>query len=469
VGALPGLRYCLQYRKLQMMNTTTKNPRRAPRTAVGVVRISTNRDNETSTTTQSERITAWCQAQGIELIEIFSDVGRSAYKESRANRPGLSKAMDHIHAGVDVLVCWKIDRVARNTRDLLELIHEVETQGSSFASVTEQFDTATPIGKLVVTVIGALAEMESAIKSERIGAWQDHRRTTGATPTGPTPYGYRRERNRLIKNEAEAAVILEAAEAVLARESLRKITARLNQAGARPEQPFTRRGLAAILTGPTTAGLREVEGEYLSSDAWEPILDRPTWEEVRAILTDPARRTGPGPDRRWLLSGLLECGGRDDCGASMYARPHPYGPRYTCPSCHLSIAAADTDDLVTRQVLDGLNPEAWRRLRNRGSRAVDTEAMERELAELARQRRDKEIIPAEWEILRVGIIRDLEDAAAGPVRLPDVADPRAEWPDLALDARRLIVAAVISKIVVQPARRGLNAFDDRRIVTTPVS
>jgi DNA invertase Pin-like site-specific DNA recombinase len=437
------------------------SPRRStpttPKRAVGYVRISKDREGETSTATQEERIRAHCDAQGWELVDVIVEPGRSAYKASRSARPGMRKVMRLVEAGAaDVVAVWKLDRAARNTADLLEFVTDLADHGAAFVSVTESFDTTKAVGKMLLTILSALAEMESATKSERITAWQEHRAATGATPTGPRPYGYRRERNRLIVDEDEAAQVKDAAAAVLAGESLRSIASRMTRTDG---EPFTRRGLVAILTGPTIAGLRRTGETFLPARDWKPILDRATWDEVRAVLLEPGRRTGPGPARRWLLSGIAECG---RCGTPMQAKPHAAGPRYSCPACHLSIAVEPTDAIVEAGLLALLNPKTWRRLRRRGQHS-DTATFEAELLDLAQAHADGEVTTEEWRIMRAGIVQRLEDAAAEPAPLPSVDDVRAAWPDLPIDARRLVVAAATERLAIAPAASGLARFDPSRI------
>lgn len=473
--------YCLQYGTLENMSTR-KPVRRTVRRAVGVVRISVQRDDETSTTTQNERITAWCAAQNVDLVEVVEAKGRSAYKTSCMSRDDIRRALQLIRTGtVDVLVCWKIDRVARNTKDLLTLIEEIEKAGGSFASVTEAFDTATPVGRMVGTVIGALAELESATKSERTDAWQTYRVDIGATPTGPRPYGYRRERNQLFVADDEAAVIHQMAAAVLGGATLGSIVAQLNADGlhTRAGKRFGRRAVKRILVGPTVAGLRATGTDtFTPSKVWEPILDRPTWEAVREVLLDPSRRTTPTTARRWLLSGLLTCGAHEQ-PAPMRMTTHANGPRYKCTAdrCHRSVPAPEVDDLVERDLLGMLDVRSWRRLRRRGHH-VDTAALEAELEELAEQRAEQEITVEEWRILREGLVRRLEEAAAEPMPLPDVDNIRKAWPAFTLAQRRLVVTAAVVSIVVgegtgsratcyDPQRgRHYTCFDEKRVVTT---
>jgi len=457
------------------VNLETVTPKRTtatrPKRAVATVRISKSRPDETSTETQDERIRAHVDGQGWVLVtDPFVDDGRSAYKQSRSTRPGLRAAMQIVEAGgADVFVCWKIDRVARNTRDLLNFVHELQRHGCDFVSVTENFDTSTALGRAMLGIIAVLAELESAQKSERIEVWQDRRRLTGSTPTGPRPFGYRRERNELHQIESEAEAIRDAAARVLAGESLRSVLARLNAAGGKNGTPFTMRGLRSILTGPTIAGLRLLEGTvqdgtFAPSDQWRPILDRQTWDAVRVVLLDPARRTSPGNGRRWLLPGLLECG-RPGCGQPMRVKSsHPRGPRYQCPTGHNSIPVADTDRVVETLILDNLDPAAWRRLRSRGTRHIDTTELEGQLADLVEQFERDEIGYDEWKRMRAALVARLEDAASQPVELPNVDDPVRAWPGLDIDARRLLVAAVLPRIVIAPATPGLSHFDEVRII-----
>ena len=372
-----------------------------------------------------------------------------------------------IEAGAaDGFVCWKLDRCARNTLDFLNFLHELEGMGAAFASATEPFDTTNGFGVAMITIVAALAQLESTNKSERIGIWQEHRRATGATPTGPRPYGYRRERNLLYVDEAEAAIVKRMAAAVLAGETITGIVRGLNADGytTKDGRPWNRRGVVAILTGPTVAALRELDDRFVASSTWPAILDRQTWDEVRAILLDKSRRSGPGPARRWLLTGLATCG-RD--GKPMRARPNAAGTRYTCPACKLSIDAAQTDELIERALLALLDRRTWQRLRRRG-RHVDTTDLEQRLADLAHQRANHEILDEVWQILNAGLMADLDAATAAPVTLPDVDDIRAAWPELPLAARRLVVEAATGSLVIgETAHRGVNHYDSDRVRFTP--
>ncbi|MEO0707585.1 MAG: recombinase family protein, partial [Cyanobacteria bacterium J06649_5] len=86
--------------------------------------------------------------------KIFSDRGMSGAK---AERPGLDKALEHIRQK-DTLVIWKLDRLGRSLSDLLSIVEYLKERGANFLSIQDGFDTSTASGKMVFSVIGAMAE-----------------------------------------------------------------------------------------------------------------------------------------------------------------------------------------------------------------------------------------------------------------------------------------------------------------------
>jgi DNA invertase Pin-like site-specific DNA recombinase len=96
---------------------------------------------------------------------IFTDTMSGA----KADRPGLTEAFDHLRAG-DTLVVWRLDRLGRTLKDLLEIVARFEREGIGFRSLTEQIDTTTPAGTLIFHIFGSLAEFERALIRERTQA-----------------------------------------------------------------------------------------------------------------------------------------------------------------------------------------------------------------------------------------------------------------------------------------------------------
>jgi DNA invertase Pin-like site-specific DNA recombinase len=442
-------------------------------TAVGYVRISQDRDEQTSTTTQEERIRAYCAGHGWDVVEVVVEAGRSAYRASRSSRPGFRRAKEMVEAGAaNALVVWKIDRAARNAEDTLALARELRDNGARFVSVTESFDTGTPSGKMMLTMLAGLAEMESATKSERTKVWQEHRLAVGAVPTGPRPFGYRREHNALVVDRTEAALVRQAADELLAGASLRSVVRGFEAAGVHGKngRPLTSRTVAGILTNPTVAACREASpGTFVRSDRWEPLLDRERWDAVRALLTDPERRSTPGNGRRHLLSGIVRCGPCIEAGhdGAMRSMPHKKGTRYSCLRCHLSVEAAHTEELVSAALLDLLDAKTWRRLRR--GRPVEADAgdgFEEEMAALSERFVAGDVDAVQLADLAEALRRRHQQAAAPPPALPDVDNIRAAWPTLPLEQRRLVLHAATESLTVGPWKP-TNRFDPSRVTWTP--
>lgn len=97
---------------------------------------------------------------------IFTDHGVSG---TTASRPELDKLLDHLRKGDEVVV-WKLDRLGRNTRNLLALIDDLEHRGVHFRSVTEGISTTGPMGRAMLTVMSAFAQLERDQLAERTRA-----------------------------------------------------------------------------------------------------------------------------------------------------------------------------------------------------------------------------------------------------------------------------------------------------------
>ena len=97
---------------------------------------------------------------------VFSDQGVSG---SKTERPQLAAVLDHLRAG-DTLAVWKLDRLGRNTRHVLEVIEELESRSVGFRSLTEAIDTTGPMGKAMLTIMAAFAQLERDTIIERTRA-----------------------------------------------------------------------------------------------------------------------------------------------------------------------------------------------------------------------------------------------------------------------------------------------------------
>jgi DNA invertase Pin-like site-specific DNA recombinase len=118
-----------------------------------------------------------CQRKGWEIVGVYVDRGISGTKESR---PQLNQLMaDAEFKRFDVVLVWKFDRFARSTSHLLKALDEFKSLGIEFVSTTEGIDTASVVGKMVFTVLGAVAEMERSLTVERIRAGMRNAKAKG--------------------------------------------------------------------------------------------------------------------------------------------------------------------------------------------------------------------------------------------------------------------------------------------------
>lgn len=138
---------------------------------VGYARVSTHDQDPTLQLDALERV-------GCERV--FTETASGAQRD----RPDLKAALDYMRPG-DTLVVWRLDRLARSMKQLIETVEGLETREVGFCSITESIDTNTSGGKLVFHIFGALAEFERSIIQERTRAGLAAARARGRTGGRP--------------------------------------------------------------------------------------------------------------------------------------------------------------------------------------------------------------------------------------------------------------------------------------------
>ncbi len=178
--------------------------------AIAYIRVSTTRQAEegVSMDAQTARIRAWCDANGYTLADTFTDAGISGKRAD--NRPGLRRALDAACKRRAALVVYSLSRLARSTRDAIEIAERLDKAGADLVSLTERLDTTSAAGKMLFRMLAVLAEFERDLVSERTTAALAHKRRNGER-TGGIPYGFRLASDgvQLVPIEAEQAVLAE--------------------------------------------------------------------------------------------------------------------------------------------------------------------------------------------------------------------------------------------------------------------
>lgn len=458
-------------------------------------RLSRDREDQTSTKRQAQDCRRLAASRGWKVADLYEDLDVSAYRRG-VRRPAYERLIADIEAGgIDAVVIWKIDRLARSMREFVRFSDLAEQHGVEVVSVNEPFDTGSPIGKAVIQMLAVFAELESATISMRIKSGKAYAAKQGAVPGGGTrAFGYTLDRSGIAPEEATA--IREAAERVLAGDSLGSIARDWNARGLRTVNgnEWRPQALGRMLRSPHLAGLRahangDGEREVVSAGRWEAILDRAMWERVRVTL-DPSRRrrNDRGTARRHLLSGFVRCG---PCGARLVSRPFKGFTRYVCANdpgrggCgRITISAGSLEALVVEDVMRWLDSPKLavtvaKKRKGQGddnAAADEITAVEAKLEELAHDWAADRISRKEWLTARKALEQRLDAAQRQfvqtdrPVVLDEIEGDsgrlRDAWSELSLERRRAVLDAVIDRVVVAPAVKGRNRFDPSRVEIT---
>ena len=173
------------------------------RQAVAYVRVSTitQADEGVSLEAQQSRLEAWCTLHGCELISLHVDAGFSGKKA--ANRPGLQNALDEACKAGASLVVFSLSRLARSTRDTLDIAERLDRSGADLVSLSEQLDTCSAAGKMMFRMLAVLAEFERDVISERTKTAMAELKAQGRR-VGTIPFGWNEsETGDLVENEQE--------------------------------------------------------------------------------------------------------------------------------------------------------------------------------------------------------------------------------------------------------------------------
>ena len=414
--------------------------------------------------------------------------GRPVY---RVLRPGWRQVLTDLGTGAaSAVLAEDLDRVARDPRDIEDLIDAVAACGGHARSLTGSL-TLTDGGNsdqlAMARVMVTMAAKSSADTSRRVA--DSRERLAGQSyQGGRRPFGYRADPDAphgaktLITDQAEAAVLRRAAADVLERDiSLKAIARGLREAGVPTVTgtAWTASTLRDVLAKPAVAGLASYRGE-LRPAPWPPILERDTWERLTALFD--GRKTGTSPEPRWLLSGYATCG---VCGAVVKCTGSADRRAYTCTAHgHVRRTAPEVDRRVAAAAVARLSrPDAAGLLRPPPRPGVDAAGLRAEAKRLegkltrmgalfaADAITEAQLKSGTREIRgRLERIAAQLDAASAPDPLAEFRGrPAAEvWESLSLPRRRAVVR-VLMTVVILPAGRKGRAFDPDSVRITPLA
>lgn len=360
-------------------------------TAALYVRISDDDEGRAlGVTRQKADCLALARREGLNVVQVYSDNDISASTNTRTTRPSWNRMLADAEAGrFEYIVAATSSRLTRKPREREDIIDLHDEHGiKPWLVDIGRPDLSTADGRQTFRLLGTVDTGEAERTAERVRRKAKELAESGRY-NGPRPFGWDFQGNgadqRLVINPAEAAVVRECVERVLAGEGLWRIVNDLNERGITTTRggPWRTQVLRRMLLRWTNCGWREhqprkrgkpVGKPTLHKGQWEPIIDRETHERVRALLTDPARKTNNrGTAPKYLLTSVARCG---ECGGYMVGtkeytytlkngRTRTYPRDYACnhAGCMRVRRRMDAvDDMVERTVLGVLERDGVRLL-----------------------------------------------------------------------------------------------------------
>ncbi|WP_412784066.1 recombinase family protein [Actinomyces sp. oral taxon 171] len=304
-----------------------------PKRAVSYIRVSTREQAQRggseegfSLPAQREANKRKAQSMGALVVKEFADRGESARS---ANRPELQKMLAYLKedGGIDYVIVHKLDRLARNRADDVEINRAFEEAGVRLVSTSENIDQ-TPGGMLLHGIMSSIAEFYSRNLANEVMKGMGEKARNGGT-LGKAPLGYLNVRardengreNRTIALDEERAPLIRLAftEYATGNWTVRQLADHLNTVGLnipptprRCAKPITATRLQEILRHPYYKGIVTFQGvEYPGKH--EPLVDSQTWQTVQTILA--SRRYGERQRiHNHFLKSTVVCG---HCGARL--------------------------------------------------------------------------------------------------------------------------------------------------------
>lgn len=325
-------------------------------------RISDDREGmELGVDRQGEDTTALCERAGDTIVDTYTDNDIGASTRSKKRRPEYERLLADARSGrINKIVAYTSGRLTRRPREHEDQIDLAEQFGVEFQYVASpSFDLNTSAGRRVARILAANDAGEAEDTSERLQRQRLQAAAEGKYMGGRRPFGY--EADGVTVREGEALILGEMTERLLAGESIRSITANLNDRGVRTStgREWGLKSVHDVLKRPRNAGLVSHNGEIVGRAVWPAIVDESTWRAVDALLDDPSRRISPGNSLRHLGPGLYLCG-RCALSVTMRSTAVPSGGKttrgYRCSQLnHLSRVAQPIDDMVNELAIERLS------------------------------------------------------------------------------------------------------------------
>jgi site-specific DNA recombinase len=265
------------------------------------------------------------QAGWVCLPEHYDDGG---FTGGNLDRPALQRLLADIDKGlIDSVICYKVDRLSRSLLDFAKIMDVFEKRRVAFVSVTQMFNTATSMGRLVLNVLLSFAQFEREIISERTRDKIAAARRKGKWVGGHPLLGYDvdPQGSKLVVNEEEAARVRAIFQLYVKHHGLIPVVQELEKRGwlnkrwqthkghVRGGQRFTKSSLHHLLTNPVYLGKVKYKKAVYAGEH-QAIISSEVWQQVQDLLRQQNAGSTARTDSHALLKGILRC---QPCGFAM--------------------------------------------------------------------------------------------------------------------------------------------------------
>ncbi|WP_410542505.1 recombinase family protein [Wolbachia endosymbiont of Tetranychus urticae] len=298
------------------------------------------------------------QLKGWVAIEKKYDDG--GYSGGNLERPGLKELFQDIEAGkIDLVVVYKIDRLSRSLLDFAKIVDFFDKHKVTFVSVTESFNTADSVGRLMLNIILSFAQYERELASERIRDKVAASRKKALWMGSRVPLGYDVKEKKLVINEKEAKLVKHIFASFVELKSITAITKKFNKEGYRTKEgkEFKKGTIRGIFTNATYIGFVKHKGR-LYKGQHEAIITDELWNKAKENIE--TRRYVATKREPALLKGLVRCYGCDASMQPTYAQRKTREYRYYVCGKHLkgrecsgkehTISAGEIEQVVMEQI-----------------------------------------------------------------------------------------------------------------------
>lgn len=307
--------------------------------------------------------------------EAYDDGG---FTGANIERPGFQKLLDHVRRGlIDVVVIYKVDRLSRSLVDFARVMEHFNRHRVAFVSITQNFSTADPVGRLTLNMLMSFAEFEREMIADRIRDKVAGARRKGKWTGGITSLGYTSEKGRLVVVESEAPWVAQVFQWYLDGKSALEISQRLNEAEVpmraiqkpRPH-PWNKDHVLRILRNRLYVGEISCLGEFVVAEH-PALIEREVFDQAQRLMKPRHHQRGvliQNPD--YLVRGTLRCGACRGLMTSASTRRDGRVFRYyrcttrdkwgkkVCPMKQLPAEAIET--FVVEQIKDAFQNRARR-------------------------------------------------------------------------------------------------------------